>query len=164
MTSLEIYSDVIQLIRALRPTVESIGRHDNDLGRQMRRALTSIPLNIAEGAKLNDGNGRARFLTAMGSSNEVAAILETSEALGYVDGVGPGLLDELDRIARTLNRLAPEALTIAPSPPSPLPRRWGGLGGGGFDRRCARVLRNGRAPRRRGSLRVTAASGSPAFR
>ena len=106
MTTLKIYADVIKLIRALRPLVELVGKHDSDLGRQLRRALTSIPLNIAEGAKLNDGNGRARFLTSMGSTNEVAAILETSEALGYVESVGPSVIDELDRIARTLNRLA----------------------------------------------------------
>jgi four helix bundle protein len=106
MTTLKIYSDVITLIRVLRPTVEVIARHDSDLGRQLRRALTSIPLNIAEGAKLNDGNGRARFLTAMGSTNEVAAILETSDALGYIEPVDAGIVDELDRVARTLNRLA----------------------------------------------------------
>jgi four helix bundle protein len=106
MKTLKIYSDVITLIRVLRPTVETIARHDSDLGRQLRRALTSIPLNIAEGAKLNDGNGRARFLTAMGSTNEVAAILETSEALGYVDSVGANVIDDLDRIARSLTKLA----------------------------------------------------------
>jgi four helix bundle protein len=106
MTTLKIYSDAIALVRVLRPAVEIVSKHDSDLGRQLRRALTSIPLNIAEGAKLNDGNGRARFLTAMGSTNEVTAVLETSEALGYLDAVEAGVLDELDRIARTLNRLA----------------------------------------------------------
>jgi hypothetical protein len=42
----------------------------------------------------------------MGSTNEVAAILETSDALGYIESVGPEIVDELDRVARTLNRLA----------------------------------------------------------
>jgi four helix bundle protein len=106
INTLKIYTDVIQLIVKLRTTVETIARHDSDLGRQLRRALTSIPLNIAEGAKLNDGNGRARFLTAMGSTNEVAAILQTSEALGYVDSVGADVMDDLDRIARSLTKLA----------------------------------------------------------
>jgi four helix bundle protein len=106
INTLKIYADVIGLIRKLRPIVETIAHRDPDLGRQLRRALTSIPLNIAEGAKQNDGNGRARFLTAMGSTNEVAAVLETSEALGYVDAVGEEVIDDLDRIARSLNRLA----------------------------------------------------------
>ena len=106
MKSLKFYADVITLIKTLRPTVETIARHDADLGRQLRRALTSIPLNIAEGARLNDGNGRARFLTAMGSTNEVAAILETSAALGYVGSLNAEVMDDLDRIARSLTKLA----------------------------------------------------------
>ena len=33
MKTLKIYSDVIALIRRLRPVVETIARHDSDLGR-----------------------------------------------------------------------------------------------------------------------------------
>lgn len=45
---LRIQDTVLRLVRDLRPLLEVITQHDPDLGRQMRRALTSVPLNIAE--------------------------------------------------------------------------------------------------------------------
>ena len=39
----------IAAIECLRPTVISIRRCDRDLGEQLRRALTSISLNLVEG-------------------------------------------------------------------------------------------------------------------
>ncbi len=102
--TLRIYTDSLQMIRDMRGTLNAIQQHDADLARQMRRALTSIPLNIAEGEGQKNGNARARFRTAMGSANEVRACLETADALGYVDADAK-LIDTLDRIARTLNRL-----------------------------------------------------------
>ena len=102
--SLRIYVDSVQLIRQLRPTLIKIDQHDRDLARQMRRALASIPLNIAEGEGRKNGHARVRFQTAMGSANEVRACIEVAEALGYVDA-DAAMIDVLDRIARTLNRL-----------------------------------------------------------
>ena len=102
--ALRIYVDSVQLIRQLRPTLIKIDQHDRDLARQMRRALASIPLNIAEGEGRKNGHARVRFQTAMGSANEVRACIEVAEALGYVDADAV-LIDVLDRIARTLNRL-----------------------------------------------------------
>jgi len=102
--ALRIYVDSVQLIRQLRPTLIKIDQHDRDLARQMRRALASIPLNIAEGEGRKNGHARVRFQTAMGSANEVRACIEVAEALGYVDA-DAALIDVLDRIARTLNRL-----------------------------------------------------------
>lgn len=106
MQSVKLYSEILGLIRRVRPVIETIGVHDSDLARQARRALTSIALNTAEGAKMNDGNARARFKTAMGSANEERACLETAEAMGYLEAVDARMIDDLDRIARTLNRLA----------------------------------------------------------
>jgi len=103
-TTLRIYTDTLTTIRALRPVIAKISQSDSDLARQMRRALTSIPLNIAEGEGRKNGLARVRFQTAMGSANEVRACLEVADALGYVE-LDAGLVDALDRIARTLNRL-----------------------------------------------------------
>jgi four helix bundle protein len=102
--ALRIYVDSVQLIRQLRPTLIKIDQHDRDLARQMRRALASIPLNIAEGEGRKNGHARVRFQTAMGSANEVRACIEVAEALGYLE-LDPAMVDTLDRIARTLNRL-----------------------------------------------------------
>ncbi len=102
--ALNVYRDALQLVREMRENVTKIAQHDADLGKQLRRALTSIPLNIAEGEWQRNGNARARFGTAMGSANEVRAILETADAMGYVVS-DAGQVDALDRIARTLHKL-----------------------------------------------------------
>ena len=102
--SLKIYTDALQLVRDMRENVTKITQHDADLGKQLRRALTSVPLNIAEGEWRRNGNARARFETAMGSANEVRAILETADAMGYVVA-DARQVDALDRIARTLHKL-----------------------------------------------------------
>ena len=101
---LRIYDDVIELTRAMRPVLVTVAKHDADLARQTRRALTSIALNLAEGQYQRAGHARMRFQTAMGSADEVRACLEVSAALGYVDEQ-PVLADSFDRVARTLFNL-----------------------------------------------------------
>jgi four helix bundle protein len=103
--ALQIYSVTIEMVRALRPLVERIGRRDSNLSDQLRRAATSVPLNLQEGAYSQGGNVRARFHTALGSAAEVRACLDVAEALGYVEKVDPALRDTIDRIVATLHRL-----------------------------------------------------------
>ena len=102
--TLRIGQDALQVVREMRGVVVAVAQHDADLGRQLRRALTSIPLNIAEGEWRRNGNARVRFETAMGSANEVVMCLRTADALGYIEA-DARQLDQLDRIARSLNKL-----------------------------------------------------------
>ena len=102
--ALKVYTDSLQMIRDMRTTLNDIAKQDADLARQTRRALTSITLDIAEGEGRRNGNARIRFQTAMGSANEVRACIETADALGYITA-DARIVDTLDRIARTLNRL-----------------------------------------------------------
>ena len=78
--------------------------HDPDLGRQLRRAASSIVLNVAEAQGSRDGISRQRFRTALGSTRETAAALELAAAWGFVPR-DERALDALDRIAATLHRL-----------------------------------------------------------
>jgi four helix bundle protein len=103
--NLQIYSVTIEMVRALRPLIERIGRRDSNLGDQLRRAATSVPLNVQEAAYSQGGNARTRFHSALGSAAEVRACLDVAEALGYLDEVDPALRDRLDRIVATLRRL-----------------------------------------------------------
>ena len=103
--ALRILDTAIEVVRSMRTTVNVVAQHDADLARQLRRALTSIPLNIAEGEGRKNGHGRQRFETAMASANEVHACLRTADALGYVE-VDDAMLDALDKIARTLRLLS----------------------------------------------------------
>ena len=107
---LKIYTDTIELIRVLRDVIIEIARHDADLARQTRRALSSVALNIAEGEHRRDGHARSRFGTAMGSANEVRACLEVAEAFGYFNG---GLTEIHSRALRGSTLASPNATTAA---------------------------------------------------
>ena len=102
--SLHIHSFVIETIRLLAPVVREIEKHDRSLGDQMRRALSSVALNLSEGAGSQRGNRRLRFETACGSAKESRSAYEVAGAFGYV-AVDAGLVDRLDRIAATMYRL-----------------------------------------------------------
>jgi four helix bundle protein len=93
-------------IEALRPVVARIRKLDRDLGEQLRRALSSIALNVAEGNSSDGGNRIARFSTAAGSNAEARAALRVAVAWGYVGraDIEPGEA-LLDRVAAMLHRL-----------------------------------------------------------
>ena len=104
--ALRIYSVAIETVRRLRPLIDRIKTRDSNLADQLRRAATSIPLNLHEGAYSQGGNSRARFYTALGSAAAVRACLDVAEALGYLDTIDDELRDKLDQIVATLHRLA----------------------------------------------------------
>ena len=79
-----------------------------ELGSQLRRAATSIPLNIAEGyGRKSTSNDFKSFLRiALGSCNEVMVLLEMIKDLGYLEQTKyQELNDNYDHIARQLFRL-----------------------------------------------------------
>jgi len=102
----QVLDVAISAIETLRPVVARIRQRDRDLGEQIRRALSSVALNIGEAIGTDGGNRIARFSTAAGSNAEVRAALRVAVAWGYVSvsEVQPGEL-LLDRIAAMLYRL-----------------------------------------------------------
>jgi len=102
---LRIYQDSLDLIRGLQPLVASLERKDKDLARQLRRAATSIPLNIAEGNRRTGKDKAYHFNVAAGSAAEVAAALEVAHAWGHLP-TPEKQLDLLDKIRATLWRLS----------------------------------------------------------
>lgn len=70
----------IQLIEALVPLMPRIKQRDKDLENQLRRAASSIGLNVAEAALSDPGNKRARLFTAAGSANETQHALRQAIA------------------------------------------------------------------------------------
>jgi four helix bundle protein len=105
-TKFDAYEVSVELISALRGVVAVIARHDPDLARQLRRAATSVPLNLAEG---NQRAGRDRlhlFRVADGSAREVLASLDAAAAWGYLDaGTISPVFALADRVAAMLWRL-----------------------------------------------------------
>ena len=96
----------VKAIEVLRNPVAKIRRHDRDLGEQLRRALSSVALNLAEGSGNYDGNKLTRYSTAQGSNYEARNALRVAIAWGYVSteelADGEALLD---RVSAMLYRL-----------------------------------------------------------
>ena len=99
---LRAYTVVLDVLRGLRPVVGKIEAHDRDLGRQLRRAATSVALNMQEGSGSSGGTRRERYRNALGSARETGACLDAAVALGYIEGVDAGLLDALDHVRAVL--------------------------------------------------------------
>ena len=103
---LRIYPVLLELIRFVRPMIKELERHDPDLARQCKRALSSAPLNVAEGSYSRGRNRAARYHTARGSLREVLACFEVGAALGYLPSVEPVLRSRFDHVLGTLVRLS----------------------------------------------------------
>ena len=99
---LRIYAVILEVLRELRPVVAQIETHDRDLGRQLRRAATSVALNCCEGSGSHGGTRRERYRNALGSARETGACLDAAIALGYVQGIDESLLDRLDHVRAVL--------------------------------------------------------------
>ena len=102
---LRIYDDVIALIGEMRPAMQGIARQDQDLARQMRRAFSSVALNLAEGAGVRGGLRRARYETALGSMREAMACVGVARAMGYEGEVDGRVRERVNRVIGTLVRL-----------------------------------------------------------
>ena len=103
---LDIYRVMLEVLRALPKVLVDIGHHDRDLESQLRRAATSVALNIAEASGVRGKNQGLRYSTALGSARETSAAIEIAVALGYTKQVDPVLLDRLDRVTATLVKLS----------------------------------------------------------
>ncbi len=102
---LEIYEVSLSVIRKLRPVVSTIERFDSDLAKQLRRAASSVSLNLAEGSGSQGRNRNARYFNALGSAREVRACVHVAISWCYVESVDAKMLDEIERIIATLIRL-----------------------------------------------------------
>src|SRR5579884_1432213 len=83
-STFQVLELAVRAIEVLRPAVAKIRAADRDLGDQLRRSLSSSPLNIAEGSRSQGGHRIARFSTAAGSNHEARATLRVAVAWAYV--------------------------------------------------------------------------------
>ena len=102
----DAYEVSLQLVRSLCGPVATIARCDPDLARQLRRAATSVPLNVAEGNRRVGKDRLHLFRVADGSAREALAGLDAAAAWGYldVDAVSSAFVPA-DRVAAMLWRL-----------------------------------------------------------
>jgi four helix bundle protein len=91
----------IELIETLRPLMSRIKARDRNLEDQIRRAASSVALNIGEARYSDPGNRRARFHTAAGSAGETLAALRVAMAWGIVSA------SDAQRAVALLRRIIP---------------------------------------------------------
>ena len=100
--SYQLALDIHRLTRKF-PASERI-----ELASQLRRAATSIPINIAEGyGRKRSVEEFKRFLViAQGSANEVSVILNLAHDLGYLEkGDYVELQTRCEMIGKSINKL-----------------------------------------------------------
>ncbi len=95
---LEIYKETLNFPK----------EEDYNISSQLRRASSSIPTNIVEGAGRDSEAEFNRFLIiAQGSANEVQYLLLLAKDLGYLNlNKYDKLEDEIDKIKRMLYKLS----------------------------------------------------------
>ena len=81
--SSSIVEHALAVVALSRSLVEAVQRRDRDLGSQLRRAISSIALNLSEGFGARGGNARIRFESALGSLNEAVTGVRIAQSWGY---------------------------------------------------------------------------------
>jgi four helix bundle protein len=103
---LNIYDDMLEAVRGMRAMIVAIDTKDPDLARQLRRAASSVVLNVAEGSGSFGRRRTARYRTALGSARETLACLRVGEAPGYIESVPAALNARIDRVIGTLVKVS----------------------------------------------------------
>ena|SRR6267378_5477827 len=106
---LRIYQRSYELALEIHKTAAKFPVQERrELGSQLRRAATSVPINIAEGyGRKRSPEDFKRFLViALGSSNEVSVILDLVRDLGYLQKeTHLRLAQEYAEIGKGINKL-----------------------------------------------------------
>ncbi|MBQ6759920.1 MAG: four helix bundle protein [Prevotella sp.] len=95
---LNVYTNSKELVKYIYSLIQKFPPEEKfALCTQIRRASTSIPINIAEGFGRFSSKEKARFIEiAFGSLTEISCELELSYELGYIT------LDEFDEAERQI--------------------------------------------------------------
>jgi len=99
---LRIYDVSLEVIAELRAVILRIERCDRDLARQLKRASSSVPLNIAEGAYAHGGHRRERYQTACSSMRESMACCDVAQCAGYEPQLAEGTRAKMRQVIGTL--------------------------------------------------------------
>jgi four helix bundle protein len=99
MVRFEVLEVSLDLVRSLRRPVERLRSRDRCLCDQVRRAASSVPMNIAEGNRRLGGDRLHHFRIAAGSAEELRTALRMALAWGDLAE------DDLAEALRLLDRI-----------------------------------------------------------
>jgi four helix bundle protein len=104
---LDVYRCSIEFLAFSSKVVSEVPRGHSALLDQLRRAATSVPLNVAEAAgRTGAADGARAYAIARGSAMECAAVLDALEVLGLVERTRHQQgLELLGRIVAMLTKL-----------------------------------------------------------
>ena len=95
--ALELSLDVA---RQLAAPLRVLAREDSDLARQVRRAVSSVALNLGEGNRREGADRRRMFRIAAGSAAEAHTALKIAVEWSYLDQTAVSTpVHTLDRIS-----------------------------------------------------------------
>ena len=103
---LRIHDVMRDAIGTMRPMLRAIERQDRDLASQLRRAASSVVLNLAESSGSVGGVRTQRYRTALGSARETRSCLLVAERFGYIEAMPAPLVAMLNQVIGTLVRVA----------------------------------------------------------
>lgn len=115
---LHVWQRAMTLIRTVYPIADSLPDCERyGLTPQLRRAITSVALNIAEGKQRSTRKEYARFIDiSLGSLNEVEAILLIIRDLYHPDGSAIAhVFDDLTILRKMLYNLRSKLRAPAPT-------------------------------------------------
>ena len=101
---LRIYAVAVEVVRRLNGVIVEIKAHDRELAEQLKRARSSITLNISEGSSARGGKRNLHYSYAKGSAQECVAVLETAVAAEYIANANEETIAMLRQIIGTLYR------------------------------------------------------------
>jgi four helix bundle protein len=102
---LRIHSVILELITQVAPLAREIERHDSDLAKQLRRALSSAALNVSEASDQRGKRRGFQYSIALGSARESWSALVTAAAWGYVPAPDAAVKARFDHVIGTLHRV-----------------------------------------------------------
>jgi four helix bundle protein len=103
---LEVWHESVTLIKAVYIIAEQLPKSEEfNLKQQLKRAVVSVSLNIAEGKNRRTSKDFCNFLvTASASLAEVDAIIAICAELGYLE-LNSAISDQMSRLGKRLSAL-----------------------------------------------------------
>jgi len=101
---LRIHEVALNLVGEVAPLIAKIERRDPDLARQLRKSVTSCPMNIAEGSDQIGKRRNNHYAIALGSERETWTALRSAEAFKYIPPLSAELKNKFDHVIGTLHR------------------------------------------------------------